>query len=137
MKVLCLALMLALSTPLLAGANNWVPIAGDEKVTVFIDQESIRRSGNRVKIWLKWQWVKPKYFKDSPSKDSYLSERQLKICDCVSGAQALAQTTFYEKPDGGKVINSFVYEEKEWKFYESAPETIAEAIIKFACKASE
>ena len=46
-----LAGALLLQTP--AYATEWVRIAGNEMVDVFIDKDSMRRTGNLAKVWLR------------------------------------------------------------------------------------
>jgi hypothetical protein len=117
-------------------AATWVQIAGNDDVLTYIDQESIRKSGNRVKTWLKWQWAKPSEILNSYPKKMYLLEKQLQINDCANGTITIAQGTRYADRDGIDAIDSYIYEERNWKFSEVVPETIGETILKYACKAA-
>ena len=117
-----------------AHAANWVDVAGNDEVTVFVDTESIRRVGNRVRTWLKWKWAKPQAVPGSYPSKTYQSEKQLQVSDCKDRTLAIAQGIRYAAPDDGDVVDSYTIEEKAWKFSEAAPETIGETLIRFACK---
>lgn len=117
-------------------AANWVDVGGSDEVTVFVDTESIRRNGTRVKTWLKWKWQNPQVVPGAYPAKTYQSEKQLQVSDCKNGSLAIAQGIRYSDPDDGDVVDSYSIEERAWKFSEAAPETIGESLIKFACKSS-
>ena len=118
-------------------AANWVDVAGNDEVTVFVDTESARKSGGRVRTWLKWRWQKPQDVPGAYPAKTYQSEKQLQVSDCKNGTLAIAQGIRYSGPDDGDVVDSYTVEERAWKFSEAAPETIGETVIKFACKAPQ
>ena len=126
---LCLA---ALHLPVRAA--NWVDVAGNDEVAVFVDTESIRKGGTRVKAWLKWKWQKPQDVPGAYPAKTYQSEKQLQVSDCKNGTIAIAQGVRYAGPDGGDVVDSYTIAERDGKFSEAAPETIGESLIKFVCK---
>ncbi len=130
------ALFLAFTMSSSSLAATWVPIAANDDVVTYIDQDSIRRSGNRVKTWLKWLWAKPAEIPNSYPKKTYLLEKQLQITDCANGTLTIAQGTRYADRDGNDAIDSYIYEERNWRFSEAVPETIGESILKYACKAA-
>ncbi len=117
-------------------AANWVDVAGNDEVTVFVDTESVRKNGTRVKTWLKWKWQKPQDVPGAYPLRTYQSEKQLQVSDCRNGTLAIAQGIRYAGPDDGDVVDSYTIEERGWKFSEAAPETIGETLVKFACKAA-
>ena len=119
-----------------AFAANWVDIAGNNEVTVFIDTDSIRRNGTRVKTWLKWQWIKEQDIPNSYPPKRYLSEKQLQVSDCQRRTLAIAQGVRYSNAEGTDVIDSYAVEERKWQFTEVVPETIGETIVRVACKPS-
>lgn len=136
-KALNLALLLALGTPMLADAASWVQVGGNDIVTVFIDNDTIRQNGSRVKMWVKWQYSKPQDVPYSYPKKSYQSKKSLQISDCANGKSAFVQGIYYAGPDGGEVVGSFTNEEHLLKFSESAPETFGELISNLGCNAPE
>ena len=101
---------------------------------MFTDTKAIRKTGNRVKTWLKWEKTKAQVIPGSYPAKTYLVEKQLQASDCQSCALAVVQGVRYKALDGDLVVDSYTVDEKIWKFSEVIPETIGETIINFACK---
>lgn len=116
---------------------TWVEIGGNDEVVVFIDTESIRKTGNLVKTWLKWDWTKAQDIPGSFPAKTYRAEKQLQVSDCQNRNLAVVQGVRYTALDGNVVVDSYGVIEKNWKFSEVVPETIGETIINFACKKFE
>ena len=115
-------------------AATWVEIGGNDEVAVFIDTDSIRKTGNRVKTWLKWNWTKAQDIPGSYPPKTYLAEKQLQVSNCQNRTLAVVQGVRYAALDGNWVVDSYTVDEKIWKFSEVVPETIGETIINFTCK---
>ena len=130
-------IIVVLAMPIPSHSTKWVSVAGNEEVTVYVDMESIRRTGAKAKTWLKWQWTKPQEVPGKYPTKTYVFEKQLQISDCKQGTLAIAQGIRYADPDGNDVVDSYASDEKAWKFSEAAPETIGESLIKFACKSTD
>ena len=120
----------------LATSATWVVVGDNDSVVVFVDKDSIRRNGSRVKSWLKWQWTQPAEIPNSYPTKKYQSEKQLQVSDCANNTLAIAQGIMYSDATGDEVVESYTIAERAWKFSEAAPETIGESIIKFVCRAS-
>ena len=132
-----LVIIAILALPAVAHSANWVSIGGNDEVTVYVDTESMRRTGVTARTWLKWQWTKPQEVPGRYPAKTYLFEKQLQISNCKEGTLAVAQGIRYVDLDGNEVVDSYALEEKSWKFSEAAPETIGESLVKFACKSNE
>ena len=124
---------LALAAPLHCSAANWQVIGSSKEVVAYVDTDSIRRSGDRVKTWLKWEWASQEEVPDSVPRKVYRSEKQLQVSDCKNRTLAIAQGIRYAEVDGGAVVDSYSVNEKQWQFREAAPDTIGESIVRFAC----
>lgn len=133
MKKLYSAFAVAFTLSYPAHATNWLDIGGNDSVAVKIDTDSVRRSGNRVKTWLKWEWTTPQPIGAAYLGKFYKEEKQLQVSDCANKTLAVAQGIQYSADGSGVVVNSYSFEERQWKFSEAAPETIGETIIGFAC----
>jgi hypothetical protein len=125
---------LALVFPIFAGSATWVEVGGNDSAVVLVDKDSLRRNQNKVKSWLKWQWVKPVEVPNAFPVKLYQLEQQLQISDCQNNTLAIAQGIRYADAFGNEVADSYAFEEKSWHFTEVAPETLGESIIKFVCK---
>lgn len=127
-------LLAATSTGLLA---EWLPIGGNDEVAVYVDRDTVRRTGTRVKTWLKWEWLKPQAILQTYPPKMFVLHKQLQITDCAKGTLAAAQGIYYGDLDGAQVVDTYIYSETSWSFSEAVPETIGESIVKFACKTSQ
>ena len=114
-------------------AANWVEIGGNDSVTAYVDADSIRHVGPKVKTWLKWEWVRPQPVPNTFPEKTYQLEKQLQVSDCVAGRLAVIQGTYYSSLDGADVVNSYSIAEGKVAYTEVVPETIGESILKFAC----
>lgn len=117
-----------------AHAADWKEIGGNDDVTVLIDTTSIRRSGTRVKTWLKWVWKTEQFVPKSYPEKKYKTEKQLQISDCKSGTLAIAQSVRYGDSDGAQVVDNYAVPEARLQFSEAVPDTIGETIVKYACR---
>lgn len=133
LRVVALSLLANIGT--LAHATRWVDVAGNSEVTVFVDVDSIRRDGNQVRTWLKWQWNLNQEVPDSYPPKKYLLERQLQVSDCKHRTLAIAQGVRYSDKDGADAVSSYTVDRTHWQFSDVVPETIGETIVQFACKA--
>jgi len=129
-----IALFLLASIGTFAHAAKWATVAGNPEVSVFVDVDSIRRDGDQVRTWLKWQWNSPQNVPDSYPPKTYLMERQLQVSDCRQGTLAIAQGVRYSDKDGVDAVSSYAVDQKHWQFSDVVPETIGETIVQFACK---
>lgn len=117
-----------------AQAANWVAIGGNDSVTTYVDTDSMRRAGPKVKTWLKWEWSKPEAVPNTYPEKTYQLEKQLQISDCVAGTLAVVQGIRYASLDGADVVDSYSIPEVKATYTEVVPETIGESILKFACE---
>ena len=115
-------------------AATWVEIGGNDEVVVFTDTESIRKTGNRVETWIKWDLTNAQDIPSSYPAKTYLAEKQLQVYDCQSRSLAVIQRVRYEASDGNLVVDSYIVDEESWKFSKVVPEIIDETSINFECK---
>lgn len=134
MKIIATFAICVAATHTPTHAATWIDVGGNDEVTVFVDTDSIRRSGSRVRTWLKWNWQRPQSIPGAYLIKPYQTEKQLQISDCKNGTLAIAQGIRYAGPDDTELVDSYAIEERTWKFSEAAPETIGASLIKFACK---
>jgi len=131
--------MLIAATSLLAvsvqsHAANWVSIGGNGTTEAFIDKQSLRRTGQKVKVWSKWEYSEPMEVRASYSKKTYLASKELDIYDCSERTSLTTQQTLYGTPDMDSVVGSFSSPDFPHLYSEVVPDSIGEAILEFACK---
>ena len=123
MKQLFLIALLVLSSgPAYA---EWVLLSSHAEVDVYVDPDTVRRKGDRVKMW------ELNDYKTSV-RNSVLSSREQSEYDCTEErTRTLAITTFSGNMLGGKLLYSGS-EGSNW--HPVAPRTVGQALWKFACK---
>lgn len=130
-------LALLLATSLVASqaiAAEWMFVGGNSKLQTFLDVQSIRRNGSKVKVWVKWIDSDPVVAKGVYPERKYQSSKTLEIYDCSDRSTTTIQQILYAEPDGGDVVKSNSISEKSAQFEEVIPESIGEAILLAVCK---
>jgi hypothetical protein len=122
MKTLLLALTLLISGSAWA---DWVLIGTSSATDFFIDPTTIRKDGNRRKIWS---------LQDQKQRDKrgFLSIRTRFEFDCIEGkATMLAISTHSGAMGAGDTLSFEQFSLPEW--YDTPPNTSLEAIQKVSC----
>ena len=116
--------------------SRWFEVGGNSETAAFADTQSMRRTGPRVKVWIKWSNSKALETNSYPKK-KYLSEKQLSIYDCNDRTSATIQVIRYSAEDAaGDVVESLSFSEGSAQYRDLAPETIGEAILEYVCIAT-
>ena len=131
---LALAALLAVAA-LPAGAANLVKVADTGAAAVYVDKDSIRRTGSQVRAALEWRWVKPTAVGDNPSR-SYRMERQVQVANCDNRSWAVAEGTQYADERGVDAVHSFKHDESALPFVVAPPRTIRDTVVVYVCAAT-
>ncbi len=126
MKKLLLTLMLAVISS--SAMAEWVKVgtSDDKTTTIYADPSTIRKSGNRVKMWALWDYSTAQEGGSKP----YMSVRIQNEYNCKEETdRQIYATTFSGNMAGGHTINR--QGGKEW--VPIAPRTHGEALWQFAC----
>lgn len=110
-------------------ASDWQAVDRSEKGMVYVEVESISRSDDLVRTWVKWNYKEPQVNRQG---QKYLSERQRVVFRCDS--QQYMITSFTEFPEldfQGNAVRSGNLTD-EWG--DAPPDTIAMSILEFVCK---
>ena len=119
------------STPILAA--TWVPVAGNESMAAEVDRDSMRRTGPKVKVWVRWLYVEPAELKGVYPKLTFQSLKSLAIYNCADKTNINLQEVFYAERDGGQVVKTNVVPETATGYDEVIPDSMGEAILRFVC----
>ena len=120
-----------------AQQSRWVEVGGNDQITAYVDTQSLRRAGPKVKVWLKWINASPVETDTACPKKTYLSEKTLNIYHCVDRTSTGLQAIRYANADfSGEVVETAVVPEAKANYQELAPETIGESILLYVCKAT-
>jgi len=127
MKKLLLILML---TVVSSGAMaEWVEVGGNDNVTSYADPTTIRKSGNKVKMWILLDFNSTQ--ESATAGHKYLSSKSQYEFDCKEEQRKLFYFSWHsENMGGGDTVYIGVEPQKNWPI---PPDSIAETIWKFAC----
>jgi len=131
MKKLLLTLMLAVVSS--SAMAEWVEVAGSaegteetEAVTAYADPDTIRKTGNRVKMWVLVD------YKITEEESGATSVRQKEEYDCKEKKSRILFVAFYSG-HMGKDETIFTHSEPEASLQQSLAGGVAEAVLEFAC----
>ena len=119
------------SSPMLAA--TWVPVAGNESMAAEVDRDSMRRTGPKVKVWVRWLYVEPTELKGAYPRLTFQSLKSLAIYNCADKTNVNLQEAFYAERDGGQVVKTNVTPETVAGYDEVVPDSMGEAILRFVC----
>jgi len=124
MKKLLLTLMLVVvSTSAMA---KWVKVSEDKLVTAYADPRTIRKLGDKVKMWA----LRDYSIAQEGDSKPYMSVRIQNEYNCKEEtARQIYATTFSGNMAEGNTIN--MQGGRDWE--PVAPRTVGEALWKFAC----
>ncbi len=137
MKKLLLTLILAvMSSSVMA---EWIEVAkgGEEieTITAYADPTTIRKTGNKVKIWVlidrKTTWV-PDGHKTAIEELGVLSSRGKRVYDCEKKQWRILFLALYSENMGGGETVLTINSRDEWKSV-PPPDSAGRAVFKFAC----
>ncbi len=127
-KVIWMVLLAVVSSSAIA---EWIKVGNDEDgVTIYANHATIRKAGNRVKIWSMYDLTKPE---SAANGKQYLSLKIQTEFDCKAEQLRELYYSNYSKNMGwGDLV--FNYREPDsvkWK--PLVPESINEALWKYVC----
>ena len=118
--------------PAHAAEPDWQMVGETGTYSVWVDVASLQKEGNVVKTWTKIEYKGPTPIFAS-SKENQLSVRRREYFDCLAHSSALKSATSFSESNlkGDVVVKSSDAGQMKWK--ETAPGTVADAILEFAC----
>jgi hypothetical protein len=120
-----------------AQPSRWVEVGGNDEITAYVDTQSLRRNGLKVKVWLKWVNASPVDTDTIYPKKKYMSAKTLNIYHCTDRTLAGIQSIRYANADAsGEVVETVSVAEARAEYTDLAPETIGESILVYVCKAT-
>ena len=129
--------LIALSTALLlcstSHASEWrIATGSDNGLLVYIDAQSLRYTGSRVKVWEKWTYESPQKTGDV----GFQSAKILYVYDCASRSGAMIKEVLYSGEDGGEVVKSTTNTEASAiaNLEEVIPDSVADGVLLEVCK---
>lgn len=125
-RIILMMLLAIVSSDVIA---EWVEIGSSEASTIYADPATIRKAGNRVKMWNLTDFKTAQMFMGNP--DPYLSLNAQDEYDCKERQlRGLALIAHSGNMGGGKVVAS-AHDPQKWNLYPLG--TMGEVLWKFAC----
>jgi hypothetical protein len=128
-----LLVLALLATPALALAAKWEKVGDAGPVAVYVDPDSIKKSGTEARAWLEWRWTK---LVDVPNADpprQYRLERQVQISNCTNRSYAVAEGTRYADERGIDPVSSYSYDESALPYTVAVPRTVRDQVVSYVC----
>lgn len=123
-------LMMLLAVWSISAAAEWVKFATPEDYTVYFDNASIRKAGDRVKVWELFNY---KTQQRGIGSDRYMSAKLQYEYDCKADQYRVLYTSLHSgNMGGGKVLDTGSDFVGEWA--PIAPGTLPDAFWKLSCK---
>jgi len=117
-----------------SSAAKWFLITQTQDIKIFIDMESLRISGPKIKVWEKWVYARPQEVLSSSPKKTYSSEKILAVYRCDERASAFLQINEYADRDGSSgIVQHFSYPDVPSLYTQIVPDSLNEHILKFIC----
>ena len=122
-------LMMLLAVVSSSAMAEWVELATTDISTFYVEPTTIRKSGNKVKMWVLENFNSVQEF----SGDKYLSQKAQDEFDCKEMMRrALSMTLFHGNMGTGGFTN-ISGNKKPRKWYSVEPDSTQEVFWKFAC----
>jgi len=122
-KAILILLLAVVSSSAMA---EWVKVSEDKLVTAYADPSTIRKLGDKVKMWALWDYSTAQEGDSKP----YMSTRVQKEFNCKEETtRQIYASAFTDNMGRGDLINN--EGGREWE--PIAPRTHDEALWKFAC----
>jgi len=121
-------LMILLAIVSSSAMAEWVVIGATNKSTVYADPTTIRKSGNKVKMWMLYDF----YSVEEAAGEKYLSHKGQSGYDCKEEqGKTLYFSRHSENMGGGDVVHVDNKPAKNWT--PIPPGSVNEGLWKFAC----
>lgn len=119
----------------IARASSWQVAGFGEGVTVYVDSNSIVKSGKYKKAWIKYSYTDYRDGAPVTNFKKYRSFTMLNLIFCDERKSGTMQTTYYDGEVGmGQVVGGVDLAFNQVQFYEVAPDTLGESVLDFVCK---
>jgi hypothetical protein len=118
-------------------ADEWVYVAGSDDSKVYVNIQSIKRTGQKVKAWTQWGYKTPQDVAGSNPKKTFLLEKSLIVFRCDKKTVAFLSTTQYAERDSPSTIVSQVTHEDtpSLQYQNVPPDSLGEITLNYVCKA--
>ena len=122
-----------LALPGLALAAKWEKVGEAGPVQVFVDKDSIRKTGVEARANIEWRWSKAVDVPDASPPRQYRLERQVQISNCSNRAYAVAEGTRYSDERGLEPVSSYKYDELSLPYSVAPARSVRDLVVTYVC----
>jgi hypothetical protein len=103
--------------------------------SVFVDMQSLRRTGLKVKVWNKIVFTSPQEVEGSYPKKTYNSSRELYAMRCDKKTCELLQYAHYaDQETQSTVVQQHSFPDTPSRYLEVVPDSINDIVLQFVCR---
>ena len=124
-----------LALPGLAAAAKWEKVGESGPVQVWVDKESIRKTGTEARANLEWRWSRPADVPDSNPPRQYRLERQVQISNCSNRAYAVSEGVRYSDDRGLDPVSTYKYDELSLPYSVAPARSVRDLVVTYVCTA--
>lgn len=118
-------------------ASNWIYLSSGDYYKVFADSQSIQKTGQKVKVWIKIVYDKPQKGKALDPKKSIQSSKQLWAFLCNERNAAFLEVINYADKQSSSTEDSYSWPDTSSEYEGVPPDSKLETVMKFACDAED
>ena len=135
----CITFSLISTLPISSNAAEWVYVGsgGGGDLSVWVDKDSMRRSGSKVKTWSRWTYKKPKLLSESGPARYFQGMQALEVYLCDERSGTHLQVIKYADTDFSDQVEARTYPDDAKRYEDVVPDSLGEKLLKFACKVTE
>lgn len=124
-----------LAAPALAFAAKWEKVGDAGPVLLYVDKDSVRRSGTETRAQIEWRWKAPTDVPNADPPRQYRLERQIQITNCGNRSYAVSEGTRYADERGLDPVSSYKYTESQLPYSVATPRTVRDLAVIYICAA--
>jgi hypothetical protein len=118
-------------------ASNWIYLSSGDDFKVFADSQSIQKTGQKVKVWIKIVYDKPQKGKAINPRKSIQSTKQLWAFLCNERNAAFLEVINYVDKQSSSIEDSYSWPDTSSEYEGVPPDSKLETVMKFACDAED
>ena len=120
-------------------ASEWVYIgsSGGGDLSVWMDKDTVRRSGSKVKTWSRWIYKKPSLLPEPGVTRYFRAMQALEVYQCEDRTSTHLQVLRYADTEFVDQLMARTFPDDATRYEDVVPESLGEKMMKFACQGTE
>ena len=125
--------------PSIGNASDWIYIgsSGGGDLRVWIDKDTMRKSGSKAKTWSRWVYKKPNPLLEPGPARYFRAMQALEIYQCDDRTSTHLQVIKYADTEFVEQLTARTFPDDATRYEDVVPESLGEKMMKFACQGTE